>query len=213
MSSFGLLFRSLGLCTIIWLAKGFHKWNQFGYQPCDTPSLQKKKSLLLRRPSRVSWISENLPFLSFFLDSLCSRRFRLPYGLPLLPRPMVIDHREKSPSGLAPWFFSVGLFVAAIRCSIGFNSCSVICFGTGHPFCLRIFRRIFGGHQYIFIHQEIRKVSPRRETNPFPHFLSTPIFRFFPSGSIINNRRVRKPRLNSYRMPPLIAHLKRFVQT
>jgi|GEM_PF-5149672 len=50
----------------------------------------------------VSWISENSPFLLFFLDCLGSRRFRLPYGQLLLPWPKVIDHREKSPSRFAP---------------------------------------------------------------------------------------------------------------
>jgi len=59
------------------------------------------------------FIRENLPFSLFFLDCQGSRRFRLPYGQLLLPWPMVIDHREKSPSRFAPRFYSVGLFTAA----------------------------------------------------------------------------------------------------
>ena len=47
------------------------------------------------------------------LRNIISRRFRLPDGQLLLPWPMVIDHREKSPSRFAPCFFSVGLFAAA----------------------------------------------------------------------------------------------------
>ena len=47
------------------------------------------------------------------------------------------------------------------------------------------------------------------------HFLiptSTPIFRFFPSGNVINCRRARKPRLISGFMLQLVPHLKSFVQ-
>ena len=121
MLEFPLLVSFLDTFSVTWMVDILGQQTHTKMEPKRLPfsfSFRIKKSLLYGEAFESIMDIRQFVVLVVLLDCLGSRRFRLPDGQLMLPRPMVVGHREKSPPRFAPKLFSVGLFSAAILCNM-----------------------------------------------------------------------------------------------